>query len=212
MARPVLKTGSRGNRQVVWETIRAQVAPWTDRDIVLSRAVVAARIDVDTVREYRRALLAAGIVRVVTKAPKFSASTYELVVDEGLNHPRLRQDGSRVTQGLGNEQMWRALRVLPGDISAPELAITSSTTAVTVVASTARAYLGWLHRAGYVEQTVAGHGVGAGGISARYRLRPEKNTGPRPPMITAVRAVYDSNLEAIVWQEPVDEESCIYGK
>lgn len=36
-------------------------------------------------------------------------------------------------------------------------------------------------------------------------------TGPRPPMVQSADAIYDPNLDKIVWIKPIDEETAIYG-
>jgi hypothetical protein len=47
--------------------------------------------------------------------------------------------------------------------------------------------------------------MGCGGILATYRLLASRVNGPRPPMITKLKAVYDPNIHQIVWQQDADE-------
>ncbi len=74
---------------------------------------------------------------------------------------------------------------------------------VSISAEASRAYVGHLFRAGYLIE-VAGAvylGVGRGAMQARYRLAPGKYTGPRPPMIQRSKAIYDPNIDQVVWEE-----------
>lgn len=187
-----------------------------DEDVVWHTLPRAARVTVSaaTIRDYRRDLIAAGIVAVVTAATPRTPGTYRLVKDEGIEAPRVRRDGSRVTQGLAQEQMWRTLRMLPGDTNARELAAHACTSATPVAEAAAKDYLLTLAKAGYLLTTQEGKGLGygRGGVQARYRLKPSRNTGPRPPMICRTRVVYDPNEDKIVWQPSVSEEDAVYGK
>ena len=65
----------------------------------------------DTAYSYVKRLCKAGIVRVLDEAPG-KATVYRLMVDQGRAAPRIAADGSIVTQGQGNAQLWQAMRVL----------------------------------------------------------------------------------------------------
>ena len=205
MARKPVATyaGGKGPRQKIWEAIRTRRdSEWTRDDIAMG-----AGVDAETLSTYLQALRRAGVVAETRK------QFYRLVNDEGVEAPRLRRDGSRVTQGLAQEQMWRTLRMMPGDTNARELAAHASTPVVPVKMETAHSYLKALKRAGYLVTTLEGKSTGVRGktASSRYRLRPTCNTGPRPPMICRAKTVYDPNLGQVVWQASVSEEDAIYG-
>jgi hypothetical protein len=153
-------------------------------------------------RDYRRALLAAGIVALVIGKRK----RYSLARDEGLEAPRVRGDGVRVTRGLHQEQMWRTLRMGTWDLTPLELAAFASTPRVPVKEGHALAYLSFLHKAGYLIQTQ----TSAPGKRARYKLNPARNTGPRPPVICQSKVVYDPNEDKVVWAAPVSDEDAIH--
>lgn len=204
--------GGKGPRQRIWEAIRAHhPAEWTRYSIAR-----AADVADTTVTTYVQALEKAGIVtrhgerRINALAAE---AIFVLARDEGLEAPRLKRDGSRVTQGLAQEQMWRTLRMMPGDANARELAAHASTEAVPVTISAAEHYLTWLLAAGYLLRTRAGKGLGKAGkgIAARYCLKFTRNTGPRPPMICRAKVVYDPNEDAVVWAPLVTEEDAIHG-
>lgn len=204
--------GGKGPRQRIWEAIRARGdGEWTRYSIAR-----AADVADTTVTTFLQALDKAGIIGKVgeTAVRNLAAEArWRLVKDEGLEAPRLRRDGSRVTQGLAQEQMWRTLRLLAGDLNARELAAHANTAAAPVTLSAAEHYLTWLKAAGYLIQTRAGKGLGkvGQGLPARYRLDPARNTGPRPPMICRARVVYDPNEDAVVWAPPVTDEDAIHG-
>lgn len=205
--------GGKGPRQRAWDAIRAQGdAKWT-RQMIIDGAdtggSLAGALDAKTLETYLQALLKAGIVREagrVLSPSRRQERQYVLARDEGVEAPRLRRDGSRVEQGLAQEQMWRTLRMVRGDTNARELAAHASTPAVPVAEASARAYLRMLATAGYLDCTAEGHGIGRGGIQSRYRLKVDRNTGPKPPMVCRTHVIFDPNLCAVVWAPEVTEE------
>lgn len=207
--------GGKGPRQHIWEAIRrlsAKDEAFNERQIWAAIPFEARiTIELDTVRDYRRALVNAAILKQATE-PKHHRipATFILQNDEGLDAPRLRRDGSRVTMGMSQEQMWRTLRMLKTDINAIELAAHASTPAIPVDRVAANDYLQTLNTAGYLICTKAGKGRGNGGTLARYRLSPSRNTGPRPPMVCRTRVVYDPNEDKVVWSPAITDEDAIY--
>lgn len=203
--------GGKGPRQRIWEAIRARSdAEWTRYTIARAACVADT-----TVTTYCQALEKAGIVGKAGETAVGNLAVearWVLLRDEGLEAPRLKRDGSRVTQGLAQEQMWRTLRLLGGDLNAHELAAHASTDAVPVTLSAAEHYITWLLAAGYLIRTRAGKGLGRAGrgVPARYRLDPARNTGPRPPMICRAKVVYDPNEDAVVWAPIVTDEDAIH--
>ncbi|MFN3985703.1 MAG: hypothetical protein ACK4KV_09435 [Rhodocyclaceae bacterium] len=213
--KPITIEGAASPRQRAWAAIRTRgvSACWTLDDIQADtrRArALGGSVEPATLLTYVQSLVAAGLVRVVSSEKvrgNCARKTYALVRDEGAEAPRVRRDGTRVIQGLAQEQMWRTLRMLGhGDTNARELAAHASSTSTTVAETAANDYLRRLAQAGYLDTTRPGHGTGRGGVLARYRLRPEMNTGPRPPMVCRTRVVFDPNLQAVVWAPVVTEE------
>ena len=107
--------GGKGNRQRVWEAIRARGgAEWTRAEIA-----VASHVADEAIATYLGGLAAAQIIRQSRSEPGRGVAIqrwYVLVRDTGLEAPRVRRDGTPVTQGLSQEQMWRSLRMLKGDL------------------------------------------------------------------------------------------------
>lgn len=205
--------GGKSPRQRAWDAIRAQGGAEWNRDAILRASAkdgtLASILDEGTLGTYIQCLERAGIVRETRRDAIRGASSvrwYVLERDEGVEAPRIRRDGSRVTMGLAQEQMWRALRMLRADTNARELAAHASTPSVPVHERAANDYLRMLATAGYLDCTAQGHGKGRGGVLARYRLKADRNTGPKPPMICRTKVVFDPNLCQAVWAPVVTEE------
>lgn len=191
-------TGGKSPRQRVWEAIRA----WAEREdgfttTDLSRA---SKVAVSLISEYLKALVAGGFLRREDRPRSGAAHRYWMVKDVGLEAPRLRRDGSEVTQGRGNESMWNAMRHFLPTFDFRELAAYASTPDHPVFPETAKAYIGALHAAGYLDE-VAPAKLGSRPIAARYALRHEMKTGPRAPMVQRTKVVFDPNQGRVVWHE-----------
>lgn len=174
-------------RQAVWEEIRNQ----TRHGAFSAREIAdCTRLGVDTVRDYLTGLCKAGyLVQVSRPMPEsFKAGYYRLEKDTGIEAPRVRKDGTPVTQGAGRRQMWNAMQVLK-EFSAVDLAFNASTETHAVAESEARTYCAALCAAGYL----------IGCANQRYRLIPAMWTGPHPPQIQRTKQVYDPNLKKVVW-------------
>lgn len=188
--------GTKGNRQRIWEAIRVGRDGFTAYEV--SRR---ASTDDTAVRSYLQSLIKGGYVEVVTGA-KFEEQTLRLLKDIGAEAPAVTRDGKPSTAGKGTEAMWRSLRIL-GELDADELAAQASIV-VPTTSWTARSYLKWLKRAGYVIEVQASKP----GKKARYRLGHNKYTGPRPPMIQRIGQVFDPNLGEVVFRqaEPAEDD------
>lgn len=195
-------SGGKSPRQRIWEAIRAWAGTgdgtFTSDD--LSRH---SKIEIEPVREYLKGLIAADYVLIVGQVPRKGSrgvnSILRLEKDNGIEAPRVRRDGSEVTQGNGNEAMWGAIGVLDSfttqtiaDISGANLA-------------TAKSYCIMLAKAGYLVAAEPGKGTGRGGKPTLWATVKSRVSGPRAPMITRLKAVYDPNLHQVMWMEGADE-------
>ncbi|MEB3167886.1 MAG: hypothetical protein VKK97_04050 [Synechococcaceae cyanobacterium] len=162
-------------RDALWAAIR-RLGAFTLKDV---RGET--RCSKGQVEEYVKGLAAAGIVERVAN----ELGRYVLVKDSGIEAPRVRRDGTLVTMGRGREQLWQTMLAL-GSFTVADLFVAASTDDHAVAESEARSYCQALCQAGYLVRGVGG-----------YRL--VRYTGPLPPMIQRIKAVYDPNLKAVVW-------------
>ena len=189
--------GGKSPRQRLWEFIRA-----TGGKEFEQMAVTPAGITNDSACDYLQALTNAGFLKVTRPAKAdHTRQRWKLVSDPGVEAPRLRKDGKPVTQGSGNEAMWSAMQAL-GSFTPRLLAQMSG-----VKETTVKSYCLALRKANYLtverpSKTGGGKGIA---IQTQYRLVRSLVHGPRPPMITRLKAIYDPNIHRIVWQEGADE-------
>lgn len=191
--------GGKSQRQRVWEAIRRFEAEEPNQFTIeqLSRS---SKVEEAPVRDYLKGLEAAGYVAHVglTMDRNRVKHVYALAQDNGVEAPRVRRDGSEVTQGRGTEAMWSAMATLDSFTHhfLAELAGVKPTTAA--------AYCGALGKAGYLEVIKPGKGLGKGGVATLWRLAHAHRQKPRAPMITRLKAVYDPNIHQLVWGEGAD--------
>ncbi|ADZ70091.1 hypothetical protein [Polymorphum gilvum] len=141
----------------------------------------------------------AGYLKVVrsefgptARGGKARADVYELL-KRPAQTPIVNRDGSIGTQGLGQAQMWTAMRSLP-HFTKHELAIVASTELVRVAVEAASRYARLLEKAGYL-QVVRG---GRPGTPRVWRLKPSMNTGPQAPKILTGKVVWDANRQQVM--------------
>ncbi len=196
MARKPVNTISHiETRDALWAAIRAFKEPFTARDLRRETRCTDSQVS-----EYLKGLLAAGIVDLARDGknpgnPPGTAHLYRLVDDRGPVAPRVRRDGSEVTQGQGRTNMWRVMRVL-GQFTVQELAIHASTEQHQVKPGEADKYCQFLAQAGYLRRTG----------SKAYRSLSSRYSGPRAPMIQRIKQVYDPNLKKVVWSQGGDHD------
>lgn len=184
------KVGRPTGRDAIWQLVR-KLKRFTVGEI--ARELV---VHDKTVRGYLTALEKSGRL-VSEKADRRSARIFSLENDTGAETPRIRADGSVVTQGRGTDQLWRTMKILK-NFDAEQLARAASTTAHTVSVVHAKDYIWALHKAGYLA-LVAKAKHGAPSALARYRL--VRKTGPAAPMIQNTKRIWDPNLNEITWSE-----------
>lgn len=171
-------------RQVIWEAIRAQDgAEFSVPDLFGDTWITAS-----TIRSYLRCLAAAGIL--VRADYGHNNVKWQLVQDEGFYAPRVNRKGERVTQGLGVEQMWRAMRKMK-EFTPSDLALHATTDEIAVTVQTVKNYCTMLLACGYLTciQKANAH------RQATYRLT--RNSGPLAPQIQRVKQVFDPNSKTV---------------
>jgi len=182
-------TGKSYGRQAMWEAMR-RLKQFTLADL-------GVEWDRDSLREYVWRLEAGGFLKQEGEKAPFKPNVYLLVRDVGLEAPRLQKDGSVSLMGQGREHMWRAMKMLPS-FNVVDLAISASTEDVQVAENEARDYVKHLERAKYLVIVKPATPTS----KAVYRLA--RNTGPKPPMVTRAKIVFDPNLGKIAWVEQVE--------
>lgn len=151
-----------------------------------------------TIKSYINSLVSGGYLSL--SGMKGRELAFNLEKDIGAERPRIGSDGQPSKQGLGREQMWRAMRIL-GEFSSHDLATSASLPNSTVSPETTKEYCLFLERAGYLVVTAKGKP----GHPPSYRFIPSKFTGPKPPMIQRIKQVFDPNLQQVVW--PTNQEA-----
>lgn len=190
--KPVDQRRPEEKRQAIWDAIR-ELGTFTVSDLYCQ-----CRLSKDSIRDYLNSLHKADYIKRIAGGGPRTLSTWQLVRDTGIEAPRVRKDGTPVTQGQGREQLWRTMRIL-GEFSARDLAVNASTETCQIAETEAKSYCSFLEKAGYLAIGRKGHGTGNGGILTRYRFIANRYSGPKPPMVQRIKAVYDPNLCKIVW-------------
>lgn len=170
-------------RQHMWEALKTMPDA-----ISVSAVAKATGIHRSTVLRYLRALTAGGYLETTPVAFGLAGS-WRLIKNIGHHAPRVRLDGSPVTQGEITAQLWLAMCGLK-DFDFRDLVQNAS---IEIPEATAKDYCKRLLGAGYLRVLVKAdpHLCRA----ARYRLiRP---TGPKAPQVQRVRQIYDPNTGAV---------------
>jgi hypothetical protein len=170
-------------RQAIWDWIKQHPTKFQIGDIMYD-----IRLTGSSVKEYLTGLVKAGYLAVIKNPLPGVSAMYDLINDTGNDAPRVRKDGTPVTQGQGQQYMWNAMRILK-TFSAYDLAFNASTDDLTVSGQTALTYCRALCKAGYLVAR----------DNNQYMLISSKWTGPHPPQIQRTKQVYDPNLKRVVW-------------
>jgi hypothetical protein len=170
-------------REKLWQAIR-KAGEFRLEDVLVKTA-----LNKRTVEQYLQGLSKCEKPYLEAITTQGSPRTYKLVRDS-QEPPRVRPDGTFVTQGQGRKNLWRTMRIMK-QFDFTMLVEASSTDTHKVAPSEAKTYLRYLIRAGYVRQ------AGKDFVTATFRL--VRDTGPKPPMIQRVKQVYDPNLKKVTW-------------
>lgn len=195
--------GGKSQRQRVWESIR-RLAGCNDGTFTAIDLSLASKVEIDPVREYLKGLSAAGYICIIN--PEASRpggrsvkNVFELTRDNGVEAPRVRRDGTEVTQGRGTEAMWAAMTALDS------FNYWLIAEVAQVKPATACNYCLALGKAAYLDVLTPGKGTGKGGIATVWAVPVLHRMKPRAPMVTRLKAIYDPNIHQIVWAEGADE-------
>lgn len=194
--------GGKEPRQLMWEAIRDRRESFSGEEVAQSTEQ-----ELGTVMAYIRAMGKAKIIKALDRAAR-DKQRWALILDEGLEHPRLNVRGQRHVHGQALENLWRTLRIM-GELTAAEAAEVSSVGGVRVTQSYATNYYSTLARAGYVIARSYDHQR-----AVTYRLAPNGYTGPRHPVVQRHESiqVFDPNKDEVVFSRrlaggvPVESE------
>lgn len=143
----------------------------------------------ESVEHYVQRLTKGGFLKplrdVAVAGTPFKAKVYRLL-RRPATAPRLRDDGTPVPP-TAQERLWLGMRNLR-QFDAKELAFTASMPGALVPRKTAQRYINQLETAGYLSAFARGV----------YRLKPAMNTGPLPPSILKIDAVWDRNRKKLI--------------
>lgn len=187
--------GALSPRERIWAAARAL------RKFTLSELSRRSKVEHGTLATYARALERAGYIGRIgqvarSKITDRKETQYELMKDIGVEAPRLLNDGTPSFRGIGHEQMWRTMKILR-QFNSAELALQSSTDEHQVAENEARGYLHYLALAGYVHPTTPADP--RTGSKTIYTFVRSKNTGPKAPMLQAIKQVYDRNIGKVMY-------------
>lgn len=174
-------------RDAIWAAIRESIDPFSVADLVVSTGA-----NDKTARDYLKGLTRAGYVQNLP-APHGQVAKWALINDTGHEAPRVRPDGSPVTQGVVTEQLWRGMFMLV-EFTFRDLIETSS---IDIPEETAKAYCKMLLSTGFLR--VLRKADPTKSRIARYRLI--RNNGPKPPQIQRVKRVFDPNSGEVFMPE-----------
>ena len=182
-------------RQAIWDWIRKQGGcefMTTDVDVPLESS---------TIRDYLAGLHKAGHLEAIRIGIRGEANIYRLIKDTGREAPRVRKDGSLVTQGLAREQMWRQMGIFAQ--KGQPFTVRDLTAVCPLAAeSDAKHYCVCLHNAGVLLELKPGKS----GQLTVYKMLAKKWTGPKPVQIQRTRRCFDPNTGSIVHLQTISVE------
>ncbi len=184
------------SRDAIWRAIRRR------REFTVADLKKSCNLVYDAISLYVRALTRAGYLtrrpgpaRPGPQSPDSAYRTRHIytLVKDAADAPRVRSDGTEITQGTARQHMWNTIRARRV-ITVNDVVALSSTSGYPIRRAVAAEYIRYLEKAGYVRNIYAGAAV------ATYRLI--RDTGLRAPMIQRVRQVWDPNLRRVMWPLP----------
>ena len=177
--------GKESKRQQIWAEIRKQ------REFTLDSLANGSRIDRGTVRTYVVGLEKAGFVAVFTttanEKTQFRTNCYVLKKDVGIDAPRVTCEGKILPPDI-KQDLWRTMKILK-EFSISDLLATSQRP---TTFGNVQQYCIFLNHAKYLRRK-----------GTRFVF--VKNTGAKAPQILRIKAVFDPNLNKVVYQSGGEE-------
>lgn len=156
----------------------------------------------DDIREFIKRLEMGGFIVQCDASSTEEHRAFRVVTRQSAT-PRVRRDGT-VVESAGKQQcMWNAMRSPAYALGFTALDLIAWTPDdVPISKDSARNYIQMLARAGYLLMV----DKGAPGKLATWRLAPDMNTGPLPPMILKTKIVFDQNRHQVIGEAIAEEE------
>lgn len=194
--KPADKLRPNQSRQAIWDIIRAQ----NGAEFTACTIEMVIHLQQSSIRDYLAGLIKAGFLESMPSGERFQAVKYRLIRDNGIEAPRVRKDGSLVTQGMSREQMWRSLWIFAQKgrpFTYRDLTLFASIDSSPVSESDAKSYCYYLHKSGYLVEVQAG---GPGKLIV-YRMPIKRWTGPKPVEVQRTKRCFDPNTGTVAHQE-----------
>jgi hypothetical protein len=196
-----MRKRSANGRTAIWAAIRRwnEYHPGEPFSVAVIHGLLRGPSKKYTIRGYCEVLAKAGVLRRFQRFTEKGVNSvlFQLVNDSGIETPRVRNDGTHVSAGAGQQAMWDVLRTSRSPVTPEGLIAYAPDHAIAL--STAKSYLGRLTRAGYLRRK-----------DGWYQL--VRNTGPLAPQITHTKTVRDPNTAMSNARPFVDESQAEHAR
>lgn len=152
------------------------------------------------IKDFIRRLVKASFIEPV--ASDRADDTFKVVVRQSTT-PKVRRDGT-VIEGVSKQKaMWNFMRMSAGaqGFTAQDISVWASTNETRIGVETAKSYIRFLSKAGYLIEVQKGK---SGNLSI-FRLSPQMNTGPLPPIVLRAKGLFDQNRHEMVGPVATEE-------
>ncbi|MDJ1463430.1 hypothetical protein [Nitratireductor sp. GZWM139] len=161
-----------------------------------------------TIASYLRRLHLAGIVVRDGKRRRAEGGKLEHIyrlLNAPTDAPCVDKAGNARPRRTAQQQMWNVMRGPIGrsGFSYCDLVSFGSTDDLPIHSVAAKSYIARLKRAGYLLPV----DPGGPGVPAVWRLKPSRNTGPKPPMILRAKMVFDQNRHVLMGDLIAEEDA-----
>lgn len=147
------------------------------------------------INDFLRRLEKAAVIERLADIDERGEITYRAVVRQSAT-PKVRRDGTVVESASKQKCMWNTMRSPTSrqGFTATDIVIWGSTDETVIKLTAAKSYITMLAKAGYLTEIMKG----SPGKLSMWRLAPDMNTGPLPPMILRTKLVFDQNRHSVM--------------
>ncbi|MDL2332869.1 hypothetical protein [Brucella inopinata] len=147
------------------------------------------------INDFLRRLVKAKIIEMTGNTGERNEAFYRVLVRQSAT-PKVRRDGTIVDGMTKQQAIWNYMRSEAGRLgfTAQDITVWQRAGDTPIDIDAVKSYVKFLHKAGYLLEVQKGR-PGKLGV---YRLQHHMNTGPKPPMILRIKAVFDQNRHEIV--------------